>query len=265
MVGSDCSFIFCLSRLTKTAAIARALLGLAGLLLDDGGQDDELLRRLERQVGIAALPDLVAPAGPAPDCIRWIICSRDEAAVEMIAVRQQRSFAREFLDVAGKHVVLQQARDDLFGGQALRNGQLVLHHLAFDDRLDHVAHAGMLLKQVFAGLESAARLEREHAADKDDPVLVNDAFALEQIGDVHHAGAGRDGDDLVFRQRPRRLEPALAEDDDPAADQQRQNKQGEDRIADDDQRIARAPRGAFVAGGRPARFQAAGQRAGCGA
>ena len=66
--------------------------------------------------------------------------------MEVIAVRQQAAFARNILDVAGEHVVLQQARHDLLGGQAFRNGQLMLHHLALDDRLDDVADAGMLLE-----------------------------------------------------------------------------------------------------------------------
>ena len=188
--------------------------------------------------------------------------------MEVIAVRQQAAFARNVLDVAGEHVALQEPRHDLLGGQAFGNGELVLHHLAFDDRLDDVADAGVLLEQIFAGLESAARLQRQHAADEDQPVLVDHAFGLEQVGDVHHAGARRDGDDLVLLQRSGRFEPALAEHDRAAADQQRQNEQGEDRIADDDQRVARAPR-RLVGIGRPLRqrhvlgLQA--RRAGCAA
>ena len=47
-------------------------------------------------------------------------------------------------------------------------------------------------EEIFAGLELRARLEREHAADEDQTVLVDHAFALEQVGDVHHAGSRRD-------------------------------------------------------------------------
>ena len=36
----------------------------------------------------------------------------------------------------------------------------------------HLAHAGALLEQVFAGLEFAARVEREHPADEDDARIV---------------------------------------------------------------------------------------------
>ena len=60
-------------------------------------------------------------------------------------------------------------------------------------------------------LRSLARLEREHAADE-HPGLVDDAFALQQIGDVADAEAARDIDDLVVRQRARRLEALLADD-----------------------------------------------------
>ena len=43
MVGSDCSFMRLLRRLTKTPATRGALVGPAGLLLDDGGEDHHLL------------------------------------------------------------------------------------------------------------------------------------------------------------------------------------------------------------------------------
>ena len=46
--------------------------------------------------------------------------------------------------------------------------------------------AGMRLELIFAGLEILARLEHQHAADE-DPGLVDDAFAVEHIGDVAHA------------------------------------------------------------------------------
>ena len=117
----------------------------------------------------------------------------------------------------------------------------MLHHLAFDDCLHHVAHARALGEDVFAGLELAARLEREHPADENQAVLVDHAFAPQQVGDFHHAEAGRDVDHLVLRERAGRLEPALAEHDGATPDQERQDQHRENGVADDHQRVARAP------------------------
>ena len=45
MVGSDCSFMRLHEAVDEDAGDTRALVGAAGLLLDDRGQDDEFLRR----------------------------------------------------------------------------------------------------------------------------------------------------------------------------------------------------------------------------
>ncbi len=219
----------------------RALLRLAGFLLDDRGQDHELVRRLERQIGAAALPHLShQPVLRLAHALKHLLAR--EAAVEMIAVGQQAAFARNVLDVAREDLVLQQPRDDLLGGEPFRHGEGVLHDLAVDDGLQDIAHARMLGEDILASLELGARLHGEHAADEDQAVLVDDPFALEQVGNLHHSKARRDDDDLVIAQRPRRLEAALANDRDTAAHDQRQHQQGEDGVAHDHQRIAGAPR-----------------------
>ena len=64
-----------------------------------------------------------------------------DAAREIIGIGQQASLARYLLDIAGQHVVGQQPRDDLLGGQTFRDTDLVRHHLAFDDGCNHVAQA----------------------------------------------------------------------------------------------------------------------------
>ncbi len=61
------------------------------------------------------------------------------AAREFAGLRQQRALARQLADAAGENVVVGQARHDLLGGQALRNRDSVLHHLALDDGGDDVA------------------------------------------------------------------------------------------------------------------------------
>ena len=138
MVGSDCSFIFCFNRLVEDCSDPRTLLGLAGLFLDDGSENDELVWSLERQVGIAPLPDFPdQPVLRLSHALDHLLAR--ESTVEMVAVRQKAAFPRHVLDIAGENVALQQARDDLLRRQSLGNGELVLHHFPFHDRLHHVA------------------------------------------------------------------------------------------------------------------------------
>ena len=176
---------------------ARALLGLAGLFLDNGRENNELLGRLDRQIGIASVPDF--PHQPLLHLAHALVhLLAREAAMEMVAVGQKAALLGNVLDVAGEDVVLEQPRDDLLGRQALGNRDLVLHHLAVDDRLHHILDARVLGEKIFASLEVRARLEREHTADEDERMRVHHPFALKQIRDLHHAGARRDDDNLVL-------------------------------------------------------------------
>src|SRR5262249_42096930 len=174
------------------------------------------------------------------DSLKYLLAR--EPAVEVVAVRQKTAFSRNVLDVPGEQVVLQQPRDDVLRCQALRNRDLVLDHLSFDDGLDHIPHARLLGEKIFARLEVGARLEREHAADEDQTMHVDHAFAREELGDVHDAGAARDADDLLLLQGTRRLQPGLANHDRSTDNDQDEDQRGEDGVADDDQRIARTPR-----------------------
>ena len=82
-------------------------------------------------------------------------------------------------------------RDDLLRGQPFRNRDGVLHHLAFDDRLDRLAQADLLAELVFAVFQFVARLQHQHAADE-DPRLVDDASRAQQVGDVAQAERARE-------------------------------------------------------------------------
>ena len=119
MVGSDSSRFLLLEPVDEDRGDARALLGLAGFLLDDGGEDDELLGRLERQIRRAPLPGLLHHAPLRLLHARDHLLAR-RAAREAIAFRQQRALARHVLDVAGEDVAVEQPRHDLLGGQAFR-------------------------------------------------------------------------------------------------------------------------------------------------
>ncbi len=195
-VGSVCSRIFCLRRLANTAATRVRSSGLpvsfstmeARMTSCSGVRSGRSRARRSQTSFTNCLLSLLHPLDRQLAGI---------AAPEIVAVRQQAAFARHVLDGAGQDRAVEQARHDLLGRQALRNGDEVLHDLAFDQGLDHVAHACALGKQIFAGLELGPRLEREHAADEDELVLVDDAFALQEIGDLDHPGARGNVDDLV--------------------------------------------------------------------
>ena len=182
-----------------------ALVGAAGFLLDDRGQCNQCLRRLDRNIRIAALPDF--RQHPLLGLLHALdhLLARG-AAREFVGFRQQCAFARQFLQRAREQIVVGQPRHDLFGGQAFGNSDAVLHHLAFDDGGDDVAQAGMLLERIFARLEVGTRLQRKHAADEYPMIDVDHALALQRVGDVALAGALRNIDDLVFLQRTLRLQ-----------------------------------------------------------
>src|ERR1700751_3502666 len=166
-----------------------------------------------------------------------------DPAREVVSVRQQAALARNLLDVAGQYIVLQQARDNLLRGESLWNAAQVGYHFAFDDRGDHVAHTGMRLKLVLAGLEILARLKYEYAADE-QPWLIDDAFARQNIGDVAHPGTTRNIDGAIRLQRARGLEALLAEKQRDTGGQGHKNKGADDGVADNDQRMPRARRAA---------------------
>src|SRR3974390_906653 len=175
----------------------RPLLRLARLFFDDRGEDDELLRRLERQVEHTVLPNLrqqtpLRLLHPLDDLLAR------HTAGKFVGLRQQRALARNFLDLARELVVLQETSDDLLGRQPLRDGHGVLYHLVFNDDVDNVGKTGVLAELIFAGFKILARLERQHAADE-YPRLIDHPFARQEIGDVAHAETVRDIDHLILR------------------------------------------------------------------
>ena len=215
----------------------RALLGLAGFLLDDRSQRHELLRRLDRQVGAAAIPDLLHRALlRLPHALDHLLARGAER--EPVGFRQQGAFARHVADVAGERFILDQTLHDLVRGQTLRDGEGVLHHLALDDGIDHVAQACVPGEAVLAVFQFVLRLEHQRAGDEQIG-LIDDAFAHQQIGGVADAAA-RDVDHLVLGERARQIETLLAEHEGDAADHGDQEDDGEQRIAGDDDRVARA-------------------------
>src|ERR1700730_2343034 len=218
----------------------RTFFRFTGFLFYDRREYDKLVRGLERQIRMTPLPDLPQqPILRLPHTLDHLLTG--EAPIEIVAVGQKTALSRNLFHVPGKDLVIQKTRYDLLGSKAFRNGDLVLHHFALGDCLDDITQAGMRGEEILPSLEVRSCIEREHAAEKDQPMVLDDPFLGEQISDVHYAGAGRDRDDLVLRQRSRGLQPALAHDDCPTPDDQNQDEKGHKGIADDDHRATRPP------------------------
>ncbi|AHY51088.1 hypothetical protein BJS_03936 [Bradyrhizobium japonicum SEMIA 5079] len=163
-------------------------------------------------------------------------------ARELVGLGQQRAFTRQLADAAGEDVVVGQPRHDLLGGQAFRDRDGMLHHLALDDGGDDVAQGGVFLERILTRLEVRARLQRGDAGDEHPGIDVGHAFPVQRLGDVALAGPLRDVDDLVFLQRPRRLEQLPAVIVDAAGAEHGDQQKGDDGVADDHEGIARPVR-----------------------
>ena len=132
-------------------------------------------------------------------------------ASEPVRFRQQRTLARDFLDLPRKHFVLQQARNDLFGRQTLRDGECVLHHLGLGNGFDNVGNTRLLAELIFAVLEFAPCLEHNYAAHENIGLIYH-ALALQQIRNIANTEAARDVDHLILGERAGRFEPLLADE-----------------------------------------------------
>jgi hypothetical protein len=96
----------------NTAATRVPLFRLAGFLLDDGGHRHELLRRLDRQIWHAAVPDFLHhPRLRLLHALDHLLARH--AARELVGFRQQRSFARDLCGCFPERTsFLQQPRHD---------------------------------------------------------------------------------------------------------------------------------------------------------
>ena len=113
----------------------------------------------------------------------------------------------------------------------------MLHHLALDDGADDIAQACVLLERIFTGLQIGAGLQRKNAADKCPAIVVDHALALQNVGDIGHAGSRRNVDYLVFLQRSWRLDLLLAVDINRTGANHRDQDDGDDGVAGDHQRV----------------------------
>jgi hypothetical protein len=118
----------------------------------------------------------------------------------------------------------------------------VLNHLAFHDRADDIPQTGILGEQIFAGLEFGTRFQGKNGADEGPSIVVDDAFALQDIGDIGHSCTRRNVDDLFLLQWTRRLDLLLAVDIAAAGRDHANQNDGDDGVAHNDEGISGALR-----------------------
>ena len=134
-VGSVCSFIPCLQAVHEHGGDQRALVRPPGLLLDDGGEYQRVVRRSERQVLRASFPlrrkmALHEPVGAA----QYAEIAR--AVAEVVGVREEPALRRALLDAeALRHFGVREIAD--FLRYALLGSERLAHlpeRPAFDER-----------------------------------------------------------------------------------------------------------------------------------
>lgn len=127
----------------EDAGDTRALVGATILLLDDRGEDDQFLGRLDRQTGgNADIPENrdLAARHHVEDAFRG-------AARKAIGVGQDRAFLGHFRDIAGQKLVVPQPLGDLLARQPLGDGDRILDRLAAGNDTEDLLRADARLEQ----------------------------------------------------------------------------------------------------------------------
>ena len=202
MVGSDCSFIRCRSRLTNTAATRERSSGRAGFLLDDRGERHQRFRRLHRHVGAAPIPDLLqhaarAPAAcagsPARASCRAGNCRSPAAACLLCGISRILP-ARKSTSASRATICSEVSPSGIVKACCTTLPSTIVSIVS--------RKADLLGELVLAVFQVLARLEHQHAADE-HPRLVDDVLARQQVGDVAQAEPARNVDDLLALERAR--------------------------------------------------------------
>ena len=154
----------------------RALVGLAGFLLDQRGEYHQLLRTLDRQIRCAPIPDVLDQPALLLLHVLDQLLARGTAR-EAIGVRKNRAFLRYILDVAGQHIVVQQTLNHLLRGQSFGDREVMLKYLAFDQRVDHFPKTCLFLELVLARLQLAPVFRDQDVAEE-YPFLIDHTLAL---------------------------------------------------------------------------------------
>ncbi len=179
----------------------RALVVLAGFLLDDGGQRDELFLGLDRQIRIALLPDLVDQA-----LLRRAHLGDDLGAVgaagELVGIGAQAALRRQFgRKIAFEHRIGGKPLEHLLDRQAFRKGQPNRGSTCRIREGGDLLHRGARLDLVFAGLQGLTVLQIGGRDIAVNASVGDDAIALEVVGDLGEASAAAHDEIGVRRER----------------------------------------------------------------
>src|SRR5262249_4635685 len=111
------------------------------------------------------------------------------ADLETVGVGKQRSFGGNVGDVSLEIGVRLQPLDDLLAGQAFGERDLVVDRLALDQRVEHLAHGGVLSEFVFTSLQGtfAPQIGEVNDAGHEQAAVGDHLVVLEPLGDAAHA------------------------------------------------------------------------------
>ena len=134
----------------ENAGDARALFRFAGFLFHDGGENDGVMRRGQRQAGIAVFPDLIQ------FFLHRFLHARYQsgaavAEIKAIGFRQQGTFRRWGYDSAGQLRRVVQHFDDFGGGQPFGDGEQAHHRTPVAHHHRDIRHADTGRQFIFPG------------------------------------------------------------------------------------------------------------------
>ncbi len=181
----------------------RPFLFARGLLLDDRGEDQRVLRARQRQIVAALAPQLGEHMGhraahPIDQFLAGLAIAVD------IGVGQQIALGRVRAGIAVERRRLAHQGHDLGAGQPLGDRQAMLDRLAGGDDLQGLQHADPRREFVFAGFQR--RAARRQAGDQaEHQPVADDAIVRQQIADRGDAGTRRDDQGARLGQRTRAL------------------------------------------------------------
>src|SRR5262249_18657553 len=117
----------------------------------------------------------------------------------------------------------------------------MLHHLAINDRIDHVMQARLVGELILTEPQLVMCL-RQHGAHHEGPGVINDALPDQEVRNIANAKTRRNINYFFVLEGTGCFITLLCEHEQNSACKRYQDQHGEYRIAGDDERMPRAPR-----------------------
>ena len=182
IVGIRLQSHFGLEAIHKHCRHSRSLIRSPGFLFHNRRKRHQLLRRLDWQIRHPVLPDILQHTPMRLLHTLDNLLARHSSR-EPVRFRQQRPLAWNLLNLPRERRALEKPRNNLLGCQSFGDSEGVLHHFAFNDRVDYVGDARMFAELIFAVFELAARLEGDNATHE-NVRLVDHSLALQYVSDI---------------------------------------------------------------------------------